>query len=260
MVYRERFVTVVKCNGKILRERDGDNVYIPFGSEYSLLLKNLESRKALVKIEIDGQDIGNQLIINPNSSVELERFLGDLNSGNRFKFIQKTEEIANHRGDRLEDGLIRVEVKFEVPFPVFRGGLISSPPMTFYGGCGGGPRYGMGASGSGDVNLLGNLTITNSIGGSVNCASVSFSSNSVPNSEEGITVPGAVSNQKFQHGYIGQLETNSVVIVLRLRGCVEDNKPVQKPLTVSTKVQCSICGRFHRSDKRFCSNCGSYLT
>jgi len=118
MVFKEQFVAVVKCQGKILREH-GDLVTLPFGSEYSILLKNLESRKASVKIHVDGQDVlgGNSLVINPNSEMELERFIDSLDRGNRFKFIQKTQEIQEHRGDKVDDGIIRVEFTYEKQKP-----------------------------------------------------------------------------------------------------------------------------------------------
>ncbi len=45
MMYKQNFVVVVKCNGKILREQDSDVVYLPFGAEYSILLKNKDSRR-----------------------------------------------------------------------------------------------------------------------------------------------------------------------------------------------------------------------
>ena len=44
MVYNEKLVASVKCNGKVLRE-DKDTVYLPFGSEYSILLKNMNITK-----------------------------------------------------------------------------------------------------------------------------------------------------------------------------------------------------------------------
>jgi hypothetical protein len=36
MMYKERFIAVIKYNGKVLRERD-DVVTLPFGSEYSII-------------------------------------------------------------------------------------------------------------------------------------------------------------------------------------------------------------------------------
>ena len=89
MVYREKFVAVVKCDGRILREIN-NVVTLPFGSEYSILFKNLEGRKASVNVSIDGQDVlyNKSLIIEPNEKeFELKRFIKNLDQGNKFKFI-----------------------------------------------------------------------------------------------------------------------------------------------------------------------------
>lgn len=40
MVYSNQLVAAVKCKGKIMREKKG-NIFLPFGSEYSILIKNL---------------------------------------------------------------------------------------------------------------------------------------------------------------------------------------------------------------------------
>src|SRR5574343_314085 len=106
MVYNKKMVAVVKVEGKILWDEDCGNVYLPYGTEYSLMIKNMESRKALVKISIDGQLIcEGGFIILPNTSIEIERYVSDLNKGNRFKFIEKTQQIKEHRGDKIDDGL-----------------------------------------------------------------------------------------------------------------------------------------------------------
>ena len=41
-MYLNKVAVAIKSNGKVLREQ-GDNVYIPFGSEYSIQVKNLNS-------------------------------------------------------------------------------------------------------------------------------------------------------------------------------------------------------------------------
>ena len=116
MVYSHQFVCAVKVDGSILRESAGA-VAIPFGSEYSIYLKNMATVRAMVKVEIDGTDVteGTWLVINPNSNLDLERFLrnGNLSGGNRFKFIKRTGKIEQHRGVKAEDGLVRIEYKFE---------------------------------------------------------------------------------------------------------------------------------------------------
>jgi len=260
MVFKERFVVVVKCNGKILREVN-NTVYLPFGSEYSLLMKNLESRKAKVQVSIDGSDIGNSLVINPNSELELERFLNDLNSGNRFKFIQKTSKIVNHRGDKIDDGIIRVEFQFEKPLPThvdvyhYHHRSCGSPwcvicnpvqrwtntPFITYG------HQTIGVSQSGISSGL-TANVLSSI------------SSPIPeiNADEGVTVKGSVSNQKFYHASIGELEENSFVVTLMLRGYVSSGK-VKTPVSVKDKLECSVCGTSNKSNSKHCTECGTYL-
>ena len=118
MMYANKLVASLKANGKILREFK-DTVYIPFGSEYSFLLKNLNTTRALVNVFIDGEDMTpGGLVLNAGQEVDLERSIkgGNLKEGNRFKFIERTSAIENGpRGVKLEDGLVRIEFQFEKP-------------------------------------------------------------------------------------------------------------------------------------------------
>ena len=118
MMYANKMVASIKANGRILREHK-DTVYIPFGSEYSFLLKNLNTTRALVNVFIDGEDMTpGGLVLNAGQEVDLERSIkgGNLMEGNRFKFIERTGAIENGpRGIKLEDGLVRIEFQFEKP-------------------------------------------------------------------------------------------------------------------------------------------------
>lgn len=129
MMYDSKMAVAVKAKGRVLRENK-DQVYLPFGEEYTLTFKNLNSVRALVKVWIDGVDATDGtsgLIVPPNESVDLERFIkeGNLGAGNRFKFIERTGAISQHRGNKIDDGLIRVEFEFErqkpayIPSPVY---------------------------------------------------------------------------------------------------------------------------------------------
>ena len=119
MMYQSKLVASLKANGKILREFK-DTVYIPFGSEYSFLLKNLHTQRAVVNIFIDGDNIvDGGLVINAGQEVNLERYVknGNLTEGNRFKFIERTQAVEDGpRGIKLEDGLVRIEFQYEKPY------------------------------------------------------------------------------------------------------------------------------------------------
>jgi len=287
MTFKERFVFVVKSQGRILRERDG-GVEIPFGTNYSLLLKNLESRKALVDVQIDGKSIGKRLIIEPNTTIELERFLEDLNQGNKFRFIQKTKEVIEHRGDRIDDGIVRVEVWFEQKvttqvvnitpiyhppicpwchhypctcwhyhwqYPYYTPACGVSVTFTTSGGACGGVTNGNAVNCS-----AGNSSISNSGGYNVDFTSTLGNVSPEPNKDEGITVKGEISNQQFRHGDIGALEDTSTVLILKLRGYKGDNTVVSEPLTVKDSLICSTCGRSSKSDQKYCGTCGTFLS
>lgn len=115
-MYSKKVAAAIKVNGQVLRE-NGDKVILPFGSEYSVLVKNLNSVRIKFKVSVDGQEAteGTWIIAEPNASVELERFIkkGNWSCGNRFKFIKRTGEIENHRGIKVDDGLVRIEYETE---------------------------------------------------------------------------------------------------------------------------------------------------
>ena len=142
MMYQSKLVASLKANGKILREFK-DTVYIPFGSEYSFLIKNLNTTRALVKVYIDGDNVvDGGIVLNAGEEIDLERYVkgGNLKAGNKFKFIERTQAIEDGpRGTKLEDGLVRIEFQFEkvVPYstwnnqPVFRVGDIYPNGLPF---------------------------------------------------------------------------------------------------------------------------------
>lgn len=136
-MYSEKLAVAIKVGGKVLRE-EGDTVKIPFGSEYAIYVKNMNSVRALVRIEIDGESVtdGISLIVEANDDIEIERFVKNRNmdTGLKLKFIERTQKIEDGpRGIKTEDGLIRVEYEFErepakiVPSPIFRPTYYSTP-------------------------------------------------------------------------------------------------------------------------------------
>lgn len=267
MTYKDLFVAEVKCNGKFLRVRD-DKVYLPFGSEYSIYLKNMNTRRASVKISIDGQDVldGNDLVLNGNSSVELEGFLKGITAKNKFKFIQKTKEIQDYRGDKADDGLIRIEFAYEKITASFD--FIKSYTYTYhdtnakYGGVlneGRGCRdiYAGSTIGKG-MNMVYDSEPVSMYYSSCNASCNSSLESSAPLVDEGITVKGSECQQKFNYVTMGETDP-AEVIVIGLKGLTETSNTVTQPVTVSQKLQCSSCGKWWKTKYKFCPNCGTYL-
>jgi ribosomal protein L40E len=274
-MHKNNFVVALKCNRQILRERE-NGVYLPFNSEFSILLKNLETRKASVKIFIDGQNIfGNNstYILDGGHEREIERFAENLSSGNRFKFIRKTSEIAEYRGDKIDDGLIRVEFTFEKQrncieyYTICNTYYYPSYYPPYY------PPYPkpkrVAPSRYTWTDETVSLSSSSGIGSAYNINSTQVrdiqasnfqSSNGVvPNVDEGITTKGSISNQKFIEACIGELEEVSHTITLQLRGFIGTMEEVEKPITTGNKLICTMCGLASNSDATYCKRCGTYL-
>lgn len=252
MVYKNNFVLCVKHNGQILRE-EKEIVRIPFNEEYSLLFKNLDNRKALVSVYIDGKDVlnGRQLIIHANSTMELERFLNDdLNKGRRFRFIKMSDKIIEHRGNQIEDGIIRVEVQWEkrIKYNPIVTWTINGQPYLGDNSI----KYGS----SGDSLESYHSTSLSSFS-SLSTSSCLRSCKSV--TDVGITGKGSESQQSFAEGYIGAVESDKYVICLQLKGYKNDGSEVKKCLTVNEKVICELCGTKNSSKCKYCFECGNYL-
>ncbi len=280
MMYKERFIAVIKHKGKVLRERN-DVITLPFGSEYSLQLKNLESSKAVVNASVDGEDVldGHSIIVQPNSTTVLKGFMNGMSARNRFKFIKKTKEIADHRGDRLDDGIVRVEFRFEkkkvtkiieekrvtLPWVVwdYRCPTCGTWPCTcttwHLRGPAGGCHFSDSAS-----NLYSNKSskgFSSDSSPSISCNNMSFTNGDLgaPLPDEGITVKGSKIKQDFVYGNTRELEEDSSVIILRLRGTTSTGTIVERPITVRSKLTCPTCGRKSKSSTKFCGNCGTCL-
>jgi len=290
-MYESKLVASLKANGKILREFK-DTVYIPFGSEYSFLLKNLNTTRALVNVFIDGEDMTpGGLVLNAGQEVDLERSIkgGNLTEGNRFKFIERTSAIEDGpRGVKLEDGLVRIEFQFEKPpvaistisdnfFKQYPPGVRGSEQQREkFGGIGGsttltsynvnGMMRNVDWSKNGEVTMqaasasVDKYCADNGIINKMESHDGMATMDSyVPKNDVGITVPGSKSTQKFQTTYMNALEPDKHTIVLKLLGETEDNKPVLKPVTTKHKPKCITCGKQNKATAKFCTECGTAL-
>lgn len=263
-MYRAGLVAVIVANGKIVREMNSggtSTVYLPFGCEYSIRLKNNESRRAAVRISVDGSDVmsGHQLVVEANSESEVK---GKLDASgneakNAFRFIQKTQKISDHRGDRIDDGIVRIEFQFEEPpyippytpplRPLKKARPYPSPSPIWY-------ESGLGAMrGCADD-------------GQISCNSVQTQGFACqtkgmiePGNDNGITVAGSHVNQRFGSTYLGRLEATKHVIVFELRGAKSDGQPIVQPVLSRKPVECPTCGKSCKSSAKFCSECSTCL-
>jgi len=273
MAYSEKFAVAVRCNGKVLREvREEGNqtVRLPFGSDYSLRLKNLNSRDAVATISIDGKDVcsGDSIVVKANDTVDLEGFLNDYGvAANAFRFIEKTQKISDYRGDKIDDGLIRVEFQFveEVPEVVVKHvhhhyddyhSYWPSPRKSWRDGTGG-----RGIDSLDDIQIGSSIKSQN-FASKASCdtsRSKKLFRNNAPQTDNGITVKGASVNQRFSNVVMPKLEKTKHVIIIGLKGEVEQEtvQKVKEPLYVRTKRFCSVCGTMNKSSFKFCTDCGA---
>jgi len=285
-MYQDKFVVAIKSGGKVLREAK-DLVHLPFGSEFSVLVKNLNSRRAKFTLHIDGQDVldGQEIIVNANSEVEMKRFIrnGNLDEGNAFKFIERTAAIENGpRGIKVDDGIVRVEFWFEKEEPKITTTYHRDiwweeqyKTTKYWDGYFKGPIYSTGSS-IPDVTLsssspLRGMNVSQNASYSATTAIPTPSSPvidadmAVPDSADvtvtndvGITVPGSKVEQKFHTVYGFKSETQSSVMIIRLVGRTGAINVVA-PVTVKTKQKCITCGHLNKVTAKFCSDCGTSL-
>ena len=268
MMYNSKLVASIKANGKVLREFK-DTVYIPFGSEYSILLKNLNTVRALINVYIDGDNVvPGGLVLNAGQEVDLQRAIrnGNLSEGNKFKFIERTGKIEDHRGIKLEDGLIRVEYQFEKVYQrqdgiVWQSNSINNLKM-------GSPTY---AATNSVLRTSGHVhdgaacvdysytSCNMAVGATLSASSAALTVSSAPQSETGITVAGSKSEQKFTTVSSFTCEPEKHNIILKLLGETEDNKAIREPITVKKKPKCVTCGKQNKATAKFCSECGTAL-
>lgn len=269
-MFNSNLVVALKVNGKVLREFD-DTVALPFGSEYVILIKNLSTRRAKLKLTIDGKDaLDGNLVVQAQSSVELKRFVtsNNMDSGNAFKYIEKTKNIEKYRGNSAEDGLITVVFEFE------RNTVWTTPAKPTYPDYPSYPNYPDTVRyKTGDILQY---TTTTGVTGSVSSSTVRsvYNANNVMNADEilcmvnhapqasatlssGITAPGSIVSQSFKpvYDFVGDGALHSMTI--KMVGLDANSAPVKEAITVKKLLRCSMCGVNTKHTSKFCSECGA---
>jgi hypothetical protein len=277
-MFNSNLIMAVKVDGKILREFNG-TVALPFGSEYSILLKNTSNRRAAVELTIDGQDVldGTTILIPAKDSVELKRFIknGNFQNGNAFKFIEKTERIEKFRGNKAEDGLLTVTYTFEREYKPDPNIIYRSLADTSWQG--GSARSALrGSNISAQLCSKSSYSNTSSFNDGLGLAAgpvasaaaavdldhaprgVVASSAVVPKNDAGITAPGSVVEQEFRPVYGFVSDGNELTMTLQMVGAIE-GQPLAKPVTVKRQVRCGVCGTSCKQTAKFCHECSASI-
>jgi len=247
MMYSDGFVIAVKFNGKVLREsyqHGNRTVYLPYHSEYSLLLKNNKDVRALAQVEIDGMDVlsGKELVIDANSQTELERFMldGNLNSGRRLKFVPLSDPAVQDPTSS-DNGLIRVKFTEEAQTIHW---YYTEPKIHKPGGDNWWKQF----KGT-DYSKCQSRGVTTFHA----ALDTPVSTHDCDTGDKGATVEGSHSNQSFGLTDFGT-RGNSTTLTLRLLA-------QKDPVYVSdTRYKfCTSCGKRVKRSAKYCSNCGRLI-
>jgi hypothetical protein len=277
-MYKNNFAVAIKHNNDVLSDKKGV-VSIPFGTEYKVFLKNLNTKPAHVHVYIDGEKVtpSTGIRIDKQSSKEVSCFD---NSQNHFKFVEKTKGIKKYRGNKIEDSLVRVEVKFEEEFKPSKfgediGPHINENPFRFpkqpdiFKGPHVDPYNPMTPYCSGPGSILdgakfdSGVSFTTSSGTTLDGASGPIevalnSTNKRDYSEtEGITVKGspAKASEKLKEAGLCLSVEEATVFIFKLQGS-DELEPIE---TTKTKKKCSSCGKKFKNKYNYCPFDGTYL-
>ena len=274
----------ILANGEIVREQRGF-VYLPFNTEYAILIKNFNNCRIALKVSIDGKDLFDTeyLSINAYSDIKLERFF---KTNNKFLFIEKTPENSDPLIDSPPDGMIKImfrkekESQWERPIITWgneyynRHGWYGDKPLS--------PTvspsipkvpykpYEITCQSNIDNECIPTWTDSTSTGSvtvaldSVDFTTGKYSSNYVQvmnmgDIRDGFTIKGRKSSQEFERVMAYPLEEETTEMSVMLKGYSFDNKEVKQIHYSRQKITCPVCGRKNKSFHKYCYNCGTAL-
>lgn len=219
MVYSNKFVMCVLVNNQIQKELNNGTVPIPFGVEYTLRFRNKNSRRAVVKFYIDGEDVsGNGYIIPGNSHIDIKRYS---NKDESFRFVPLDSQEAidqGKNGPNLDKVKGLIEAKFYLEKQCY---FKNNKNDNYYW------NYLNGAPSTLCDYKYTSTTFSESKPYTItyNKDTISLSSNDINKINialnDGATVPGSSTGQFFSNVYI-DIEEDYVKLKLFLQG-IEEN-------------------------------------
>jgi hypothetical protein len=246
--------------GKQRLKQHVDTVYLNNGDEFEIELYNPTQNKVLAKIELNGNSIGNGVIVRPGERVFLERYL---NEAKKFLFETYTVDGKNEEVKQAiaENGDVTVKFYNETPatFTVGSGSTLTiNNPNIGWATTTGSPYYGniFTTTSTSSTNMLYNNTSL-TMGGTI--STNSFLNNpdkpkkSTRQLETGRVEKGSNSDQSFTYD-------NSSFYTLPFQTNWWKLKPQStKPLVAEDLVvYCTECGSKRKKDNhKFCPHCGT---
>jgi hypothetical protein len=242
----QSFVT----KGKQRLKQHIDTVYLNNGDEFEIELYNPTNNKVLAKIEMNGNTIGNGIILRPGERVFLERYLDEAK-----KFLFETYAV-NGDNDEVQQAIANngdVTVKFY--------NEIVTPNVNFYGGSGTvtiSNPFTWSTNTAGPVtytthNTLGNTSFTTSSTNTFYNASLTSGTNSLRSLETGRVEKGSNSSQSFTYDNTSFNTWPSTTNWWKI-------KPESTKLKTREDLvtYCAECGSKRKKDThKFCPHCGT---
>jgi hypothetical protein len=243
--------------GKQRLKQHIDTVYLNNGDEFEIELFNPTHNKVLAKIEMNGNVIGNGIIIRPGERIFLERYLDEAK-----KFLFETY-VVNGNNQEVQEAIADngdVVVKF----------YNETPPPTFYSGSSGTltvsnsyPNFGWGSTTTG-TPYYNNATFTTSNTSTFYNTSLTSGSNSFLNNtnrvkkserqvETGRVEKGSDSNQSFTYDSTSFNSWASNTNWWKIKP-----KSTQLLTMEDLVTYCTECGGKKKKDTyKFCPQCGT---
>jgi len=234
MHYEQYVVAVTDTNGKSFREFESEKTYngrkskvfLPFDSEYKLLIKNNSDRRLKLSIDIDGTTVsGRGLIMSAYETDSIERFV---DVARKFKFVRKNDDRVSDPTS-ADNGFLRIRIEKEVaPVNVFN---FIEPEVKTSGGIF--PRdmdtntwIGTNSSitttacnySSGPISYTKSCSFAGSRGIAPRRASSEAKVKSLLNEQSGATVEGNASSQVFTTAIWNGTEGQACEFIFRLLG------------------------------------------
>ena len=247
-------MTAIAVNKSLLKEYSSNGVRTVFmdgHTEFQIKLFNPLTTRVSARIEIDGEYLGNELILRPGETVWLERYF---NKPNKFVFETYTVESGSVAVERAirNNGVVTISFYKERPghsiqIPAYRPSYKGIEPM-----------YSRGISAPISANLsyccdVSPVEMDCSVA-TMDSYTMSTYANTQPATKEtGRVSEGSYSSQQFQtvdmDTEIIPFATETIKILPRS----------QKPYTKNDleKIYCTNCGRKIKPKFKYCPFCGA---